>query len=305
MDLKQLYYFIKVAQAGSFTRASIALGIAQPALSRHIRQLEVELRHTLFIRNGRGAILTEAGKLLLQHGQNIMHQIATLEEELASLRGAPLGRFTLGVPPSLIRAISIPLLREINSQFNGIALSLSEGLSFSMLESLRIGKIDAALLFYAQSNPDVELYLLGGVPLFFISPNSVRRTEITLESIASLPLVLPSRPNAIRVMIDTELSFRGLKPNIAAEIDSVQVILDLVAEGMGNAILPLQAISQVKKYTIQKITPSLIANVFLATSARRSETKAQKQVIELIKEMLPKMLDGISFESLQKLSQSF
>ena len=73
MDLKQLEYCVRVAELGSFTRAAIALGVAQPALSRQVRQLEVELRQNLLVRNGRGALPTEAGKLLLEHGRGILH----------------------------------------------------------------------------------------------------------------------------------------------------------------------------------------------------------------------------------------
>ena len=73
MDLKQIEYFVRVAELGSFTRASVVLDIAQPALSRQVRLLEVELRQNLLVRNGRGATPTEAGKLLLEHGRGILH----------------------------------------------------------------------------------------------------------------------------------------------------------------------------------------------------------------------------------------
>ena len=73
MDLKQIEYFVRVAELGSFTRAAVVLNIAQPALSRQVRLLEVELRQNLLVRNGRGAIPTEAGKVLLEHGRGILH----------------------------------------------------------------------------------------------------------------------------------------------------------------------------------------------------------------------------------------
>ena len=78
MDLKQLSYFVRVAEMGSFTRASIVLDIAQPALSRQVRLLEVELRQSLLIRNGRGITLTEAGKVLLEHSRGVLHQMERL-----------------------------------------------------------------------------------------------------------------------------------------------------------------------------------------------------------------------------------
>src|SRR6188768_2216216 len=87
MDLKQLEYFVRVAELGSFTRAAIELDVAQPALSRQVRLLEVELRQNLLVRNGRGAVPTEAGKLLLDHSRGILHQVERAREELGRIRG--------------------------------------------------------------------------------------------------------------------------------------------------------------------------------------------------------------------------
>ena len=92
MDLMQIEYFVRVAELGSFTRASVVLDIAQPALSRQVRLLEVELRQNLLMRNGRGATPTEAGKLLLEHGRGILHQVERAREELGRVRGALAGR---------------------------------------------------------------------------------------------------------------------------------------------------------------------------------------------------------------------
>ena len=100
MDIKQLEYFVHVAELGSFTRASSVLNIAQPALSRQVRLLEVELRQNLLARNGRGVTTTEAGKLLLEHGRGILHQLGRAREDLERARGALAGRVAVGLPPS-------------------------------------------------------------------------------------------------------------------------------------------------------------------------------------------------------------
>src|SRR6476620_9838856 len=105
MDLRQIEYFVRVAELGSFTRASIALDVAQPALSRQVRLLEVELRQNLLVRNGRGAVPTEAGQLLLEHGRGILHQVQRAREELGRVRGALSGRVAVGVPPSIARVL--------------------------------------------------------------------------------------------------------------------------------------------------------------------------------------------------------
>jgi len=116
MDLKQIGYFVRVAELGSFTRASAALGIAQPALSRQVRLLEVELRQSLLTRNGRGASPTEAGRLLLAHGRGILHQVERAREELGRVRGALAGRVAVGLPPSLARLLTVPLTRAFRAQ---------------------------------------------------------------------------------------------------------------------------------------------------------------------------------------------
>ena len=149
MDLKQLAYFVRVAELGSFTRAAEALGVAQPALSRQVRQLEVELRQSLLARNGRGALPTEAGKLLLAHGRGILHQVQRAHEELGRLRGALAGRVAVGLPTSLARVLTVPLTRAFRQAMPEASLSISEGLSVALLESLLNGRLDIAVLYNA------------------------------------------------------------------------------------------------------------------------------------------------------------
>jgi LysR family nitrogen assimilation transcriptional regulator len=136
MDLKQLEYFVRVAELGSFTRAAVALDIAQPALSRQVRLLEVELHQTLLTRNGRGAVPTEAGKLLLAHGRGILHQVDRAREELGRVRGSLAGRVAVGLPSSLARVLTVPLTRAFRRQMPDATISISEGLSVAMQESL-------------------------------------------------------------------------------------------------------------------------------------------------------------------------
>ena len=96
MDLKQLSYFVAVAEFGSFSRAATELGIAQPALSRQVRTLELSLRQTLLRRHGRGATTTEAGRLLLDHARGILHQVERCTDELRDMRLALGGQVALG-----------------------------------------------------------------------------------------------------------------------------------------------------------------------------------------------------------------
>jgi LysR family nitrogen assimilation transcriptional regulator len=293
MDLKQLEYFVRVAELGSFTRASVALGIAQPALSRQIRLLEVELRQNLLVRNGRGAQPTEAGQLLLKHGRGILHQVELAREELGAVRGALAGRVSIGLPPSLSRLITVPLTYAFKQHLPQAYLTLTEGFSVLMLEGLRVGNLDMAVLYDAAYSPDVEITTLLTEELVLISKTGIakkttlKRQPIQLADVADLPLILPSRPNAFRMLIEGEMNALGRKPNITLEVDGLNAILSLVKEGLGHAVLPSYTLSNFDDpapFALRSIEgPRIMSELMLVRSARRPSTETQKTAADIVK----------------------
>lgn len=292
MDLKQLSYFVHVADSGSFTRAATLLKIAQPALSRQVRQLEVELRQTLLTRNGRGVTLTDAGRRLLEHGRGILHQVERAREELGRIRGALAGRVAIGLPPSLSKVLAVPLIREFRRRMPEATLSISEGLSLSMNESLASGRLDIALLYNATSSAEVEVLPLLEEALFLVQRKPAgpaartRPAAVPLRELANLPLVIPTRPNAIRMLVESEMANQGCHPTIALEIDGVAAILDLVADGAGSAVLSRHAVetsARPKAFVMRVIgKPPLRSKLSVAVSAQRPATLTQKAMLELI-----------------------
>ncbi|MFM6986310.1 MAG: LysR substrate-binding domain-containing protein [Hydrogenophaga sp.] len=295
MDLKQLAYFVRVAELGSFTKASLALDVAQPALSRQVRLLEVELRQNLLIRNGRGATPTEAGKLLLEHGRGILHQVERAREELGRVRGALAGRVAIGLPPSLARVLAVPLTRAFRDQLPEASLSITEGLSTTMQEWLITGRLDIAVLYNAQPAPDIDLTPLQTEELLLVEPRPPGLAEdppappVTLAEVAALPLVIPSRPNAIRMQVETDMAVLGLRPTVALEIDGVPAILDLVADGAGAALLSRNAVARSVRpsaYRVRPVDPPLRTRLSLATSSQRPATLTQQTTQHLIRQTL-------------------
>lgn len=293
MDLKQLEYFVRVAELGSFTRASIALDIAQPALSRQVRLLEVELRQNLLVRNGRGAAPTEAGKLLLEHARGILHQVERAREELGRVRGALAGRVAIGLPPSLARVLTVPLTRAFRQQMPDAQLSISEGLSVTMQEWLINGRVDIAVLYNAQAATGIEVTPLLQEELMLVHPRLAGLAEdpppppLPLREVAKLPLVIPSRPNAIRMHVESEMAAIGCRPTIALEIDGVGAILDLVADGAGSAILSRNAVAssiRPSAFALRAIgDPPLRTRLSLATSSTRPVTLTQQATLDLVR----------------------
>ena len=297
MDLKQLEYFVRVAELGSFTRAAIALDVAQPALSRQVRLLEVELRQNLLARNGRGATPTEAGKLLLEHGRGILHQVERAREELGRVRGALAGRVAIGLPPSVAKVLTVPLIREFRRRMPEATLSITEGLSVGMQESLATGRLDIALLYNATASADTEITPLLEEDLFLVERQAkATRTApkaVALKDIAALPLVIPSRPNAIRMLVESGLANLGLRPNIALEIDGVAAILELVADGAGSAVLSRNAVAtsgRPQAFALRPITPRLRTKLSIAVSSQRPATLTQKAMLELIQQTARELL---------------
>jgi len=303
MDLKQIEYFVRVAEMGSFTRAAIALNVAQPALSRQVRLLEVELRQTLLKRNGRGASPTEAGLLLLEHGRGILHQIERTHEALGRARSGLTGRVALGLPPSVARVLTVPLTRAFREKMPDAQLSISEGLTSAMQESLLNGRLDIALLYNMKPTSGLEVSHLVQEELWLVRRRPPGLQEdpppppIEFTDVAKLPLVIPSRPNAIRMLVESEMAAVGMRPHIALEIDGVTAILDLVADGAGCAILSRNAVTRSinpSAFSTQSISsPQLSIELSCVISSQRPSTETQKATLTLIRETAIRLLETV------------
>jgi LysR family nitrogen assimilation transcriptional regulator len=303
MDLKQIEYFVRVAEMGSFTRAAIALNVAQPALSRQVRLLEVELRQTLLKRNGRGASPTDAGLLLLEHGRGILHQIERTHEALGRARSGLTGRVALGLPPSVARVLTVPLTRAFREKMPDAQLSISEGLTSAMQESLLNGRLDIALLYNMKPTSGLEVSHLVQEELWLVRRRPPGLQEdpppppIEFKDVAKLPLVIPSRPNAIRMLVESEMAAVGMRPHIALEIDGVTAILDLVADGAGCAILSRNAVTRSinpSAFSTQSISsPQLSIELSCVISSQRPSTETQKATLILIRETAIRLLETV------------
>jgi LysR family nitrogen assimilation transcriptional regulator len=259
----------------------------------------VELRQNLLLRNGRGVTTTEAGKLLLEHGRGILHQVERAREDLGRVRGALAGRVAVGLPPSIAKMMTVPLTRAFRQHLPNAALSISEGLTISMQEWLLTGRLDIALLYNPPASPELNTVPLMEEELFLIGPRPAKSAgkaahksasgPISLRSVAELPLVIPSRPNAIRMAVETQMAAIGCRLNISLEIDGISAILDLVADGVGHAILPKYALataSRPESYLVRAIVkPKLGSKLALATAAGRTTTMTQQAMLALIRQV--------------------
>jgi LysR family nitrogen assimilation transcriptional regulator len=300
MDIKQLDYFVHVADLGSFTKAASLLSVAQSALSHQVRQLEVELEQTLLYRNGRGVTPTDAGRRLLAHARGILMQTRRARDELTEERNAMVGHAVLGLPPSIARLLTVPLFKSFRKSLPNGSFGVVEGLSASIVEWLVEGRVDIGLVYNPAPLRSVEIAPLYEEEMFLISRRIAgkRRSakSIPLRELPRYPLIIPSRPNANRMRIEGQLAYLGLKPKIEFEIDGVASVLDLVHEGYGHTVLPLNSLRSSalgRDFTVQQIRkPKLTIQLSLITSAQRPTTPLAKGLLSLIRQTALEVLAG-------------
>jgi len=298
MDLKQLEYFRHVAELGSFTRAASFLSVVQPALSRQVRQLEVELGQNLFERNGRGVVLTDAGARLLEHTRGILTQVGRARQELEDQRNGDSGHFALGLPPSLGSSVTVPLVKAFALTLPNARLATVEGLSAYILEWLNVGRVDCALVYNATASTTVELLPLLDDQLYLIAPlasipahgAAPPRESITLGALADYPLIIPSRPHALRMSVENALASVDRKIRVAHEIECIPAVIDLVRQGHGFGVLPMNAVKsspwakEVRALAIGR--PPLTTSLSIATSAQRPRSPLMRKAIDVIRDIV-------------------
>jgi LysR family transcriptional regulator, nitrogen assimilation regulatory protein len=291
MDIKQLDYFVHVADLGSFTKAASLLSVAQSALSHQVRQLEMELEQTLLYRNGRGVTPTDAGRRLLAHARGILIQVRRAHDELTEARDAIVGHVVLGLPPSIARLLTVPLFKSFRSSFPNGTFGVVEGLSASVVEWLVEGRVDIGLVYNPAPLQSIEISPLHEQEMFLISSKLAakgrRIRPVPLKELPFYPLIIPSRPNANRMLIEAQLAHLGLKPKIEFEIDGIASILDLVHEGYGHAVLPLNSLrghTLGRDFVVSPIAkPKLTIQLSLVASAQRPTTPLTRESFSLIK----------------------
>ena len=308
MNFKQLEYFVHVAELGSFSKAALVLDIAQPALSRQVRALEMALHETLLLRNGRGVVLTEAGQRLYEHGVNILQALEQAESDMGASRDAPVGRITIGLPPSVGRQLTLPLIDGFRRRLPLARLAIVEGLSSHIGEWISTGRVDLGLLYNPEAQAALEITPLIEEALCVVSPGAALpdadtpgRSVLPLRELPGLPLIVPERGHAIRKLLETRALLAGLKLQVAWEVSSIAAIIDLVCAGYGHAVLHASAVAasgRADQLQVRPLVePRLISVLCLAVSAHKRPSPLMRQATRLLTELVRSLPQGAAAQS--------
>jgi len=242
MNLRALRYFVAIAEAGSLTAAAAAVAVAQPALTRQLRELEADLGVQLVQRLPRGVRLTPAGVTLYESAQRMLAEAARVRQLLATRAAEQPARVVLGASPTLARVLLPSLLEACQRSISGIRLSAREAFTPALLEGLERGTIDMAIVTNPEPGRPLSLHPLLGEPFALASHRSLKiGPVIPVRQLAGLPLLMTTLHHTL---VERQLQPLGLRLPLRAEIDSVDSIRELVLRGPWATVMPISVFKE-------------------------------------------------------------
>lgn len=241
MDVQALRYFVEVARRQGFTRAGHALHVTQPAISKRVRSLEDELGTPLLVRERRRVLLTEAGRIVFERAQGILDALRVIEEEVAEISATKRGRLKLGMTPIVAVTSLPPLLAEFHREYPGIVLELREEGSHELEKLVSDRELDVGAVVLPTDEKvfgmlplvqdDLAVVLHAAHPL-------ARRRALALRDLRDSPFALYRPEFALHAQIVEACRRSGFTPSVVSESSHWDFIVEMVAAGIGVALLP-------------------------------------------------------------------
>jgi LysR family transcriptional regulator, hydrogen peroxide-inducible genes activator len=287
MELHQLRYFCAVARAGNFTRAAVAQHVAQPSLSQQILKLESELGARLFDRLPRSARLTQFGRAFLPRAEAILRQVGEARTEIQEMAGSEKGGVAIGAIPTIAPYFLPAVLTSFAREHPSVAVSVVEEITPVLLEHLRNGGIDLALLALPVPGDDLYCQVIFSEPLYAALPTGhalASRRGIDLKEMKNEAFLLLKEGHCFRANAITACRRSRVKPRVVFESGQFSTILAMVAAGMGVSIVPAMAVEKRKDCRFVPLRDQqAIRNVGLVELKHRCPTRAQQALVQHLK----------------------
>jgi LysR family nitrogen assimilation transcriptional regulator len=245
LDLRQLRYFIHIVELESITAASERLAIAQPALSRQIKALELELGIPLLRRHGRGVKPTMEGLKLANRAKRILEDVEEMTRDLTGKGNAPTGTLTLGLTPTVAAMLATHLITKAMKTFPDVNLRIVSGFSGHVQDWLIRGKIDLGVAYEGQIATSIRTKPIILETLYLVRSAKDANADcgaVPLRNALSLPMILPNPDHGLRGRIDHFARQAGVSLDVRLEIDVLPTILSFVESGLGATVLPLGSV---------------------------------------------------------------
>ena len=284
MNLRTLRYFVAIADAGSFTAAAVAVSIAQPALTRQMRDLEAELGVLLFQRGARGVRLTQDGATLYESAGRMLAEAARVRLLLGGDGADQDTKVVLGVTPTLTRVLLPGVFERCHRHLAGVRLVVREAFTPQLLEGLERGLVDMAVVTNPAPNRQLALQPLLVEPMALIAPARLGLPPvISLADMGKIPILMTGLHRGI---VERALAPLGTQLRVEAEIDSVDAIRELVLQGRWATVMP---VSVFKDAPAGRVTLSAISGaqlnrmLVLATRVEKARNSALGVVNDVLR----------------------
>jgi DNA-binding transcriptional LysR family regulator len=298
MNLKQLQSVLLMDELGSISRTAVALGTAQSLVSRQLAQLEAEWGDQIFERTGRGLVVSDFGRLVLPEIRLLLAQTERLETLVRESSGVPAGTVHIGILPSMSRRLLPMLFTKLQTHAPGVRLHVVEGFSGDLDEQLAAGALDLIVVNrYGISNARDE-ETLGVVDTYLVGKAATLcglGQSIEFAALPDYPLILPSRPNGLRTILDQSARKQQLSLNVAIEVDTLNAMKDVAAAGGAFTILPFLAVQDdVERGLLDAVRidkPQIKRTIALAFTHQHPLSRAARVVGGYVRELSKVLLE--------------
>jgi DNA-binding transcriptional LysR family regulator len=270
MELKQLRFFLAVAEELNYTRAAERVNIAQPALSQQILNLEHSLGTSLFSRNKRAVSLTQAGEDFLPHARRVLNAAGEAAIAVGAVREGLAGRLSIGAVYSALYAILPAVLSEFRLNHPRIEISVQEMTVAQQLQALRQGRIDLGFMRGTASVEGLCSEVLYSEPLVAVMPAAdplAQQQAVSIEEIAGRPFIAIAYENnaSYSELVARLFNDAGMRPDITSRASDMHTILCLVMAGLGVSVVPASVmavgVNGVAYRPIAGISPTIDASI--------------------------------------------
>ncbi|MDX3907283.1 MAG: LysR family transcriptional regulator [Pigmentiphaga sp.] len=315
MFFEDLSAFIAVAERGSFSRAAVELCIAQSALSKRVRRLEQRTGAALLERRARGVVLTPVGQVFLQRALALVDEANYLERHLSSAIQTPAGEVSIALPRRSAGLIAPRIVERCRLEIPRVRLQLLEGTAANVHGWMVRGEADVGLTY----NPDLGtgfrvLPFMSERLVLFSSPGLAHQhfgldgppRACAVQDLARLPLILPRKPDVVRVLVERLAAGHGFRPNIVFEADGLSTIRGMVEYGQGMALLSLStswnySVEQGRLVSVPFSSPSVSWKLHLAHSLKADGSAAVSRVFDIVRREAISLLDAGAWPCAERL----
>lgn len=241
MELRRLRYFLRIAAEGSLGKASRALGVAQPALGRHVQMLEEELGVKLFRRVPKGMQLTDEGEYLKEALEHPIELVNTALRNVRSYATRVEASLILGLPPEIATVFGSRLVGRLKADLPNLSLKIVEADSWNLAADLSRGLVDIALLVTIVPVEKIFHFEVVREPLMLVAPVGAAiatQQSIGLRELCKLPLILPGAQSGLRSKLEKACLAADMDLIVALEVDSAELTKQAVRAGLGYAVFP-------------------------------------------------------------------